>query len=155
MHFKRFSTVGQRVAGLSPYRWDDISGYGYPLWKEKPRWAAQYLPNTVMTPVTDLDVELNPDTRFLDFAPPDTPLFGQISDGTIGPLGFAKMMVSSGEFDRCTVRRFYQRFMGQTLDPAVHAPYIDELVSVFVGGDRQIRPFVVWLLNRPRFRWGH
>ena len=30
-----------------------------------------------------------------------------------GPLGFAKLLVASGEFDRCAVQRFYARFVGQ------------------------------------------
>jgi len=155
MHFKRFSRAGQRVAGITPHRWDQISGYGLPLWKEKPRWDAQFLPNTMMTPVSNLDVELNPDARFIDFAPPEVTLFGQTSDGTIGPLGFAKMIVSSGEFDRCTVRRFYERFVGFELNPAVHSQYIDTLVQVYVSGERKIRPFIAWLLGQARFRRGH
>ena len=118
---------------------------------EKPRWEAQFLPSTVMTPVTKLDVELNPDTRFIDFAPPEVTLFGQVSDGTIGPLGFAKMMVSSGEFDRCTVRRI----MGYQLNPATHSQYIEQLVQIYIGGDRRIRPFIQWLIAQPRFRQGH
>ena len=118
---------------------------------ETPRWEAQFLPSTVMTPVTELDVELNPDTRFIDFAPPEVTLFGQVSDGTIGPLGFAKMMVSSGEFDRCTVRRI----MGYQLNPATHSQYIEQLVQIYIGGDRRIRPFIQWLIAQPRFRQGH
>ena len=108
-----------------------------------------------MTPVSQLDIDLNPDARFIDFAPPEVTLFGQVSDGTIGPLGFAKMMVNSGEFDRCTVRRFYSRFIGFELNPAVHSQYIETLVQVYLQGNRQIRPFIAWLLSQPRFRQGH
>jgi len=108
-----------------------------------------------MTPITPADLEMNPDARFIDFAPPGTKLYGAESDGTIGPLGFAKMLVASGKFDRCTVRRFYQRFMGVALDPAKHKPYIDKLLKVYLEASRQIRPLIKWILKQPRFRQGH
>jgi hypothetical protein len=155
IHFKRIGTAGHRVAGVSPYRWDKIKNYGNPLYKDSKRWNASYIPDTLMTPITEMDLFMNPDARFIDFAPPGTTLFDVVSDGTIGPLGFAKMVVESGEFDRCTVRRFYERFGGLRLDPAKHKLYIDKLIQVFTDGGRQVRPLIKWILSQPRTRLGH
>jgi hypothetical protein len=153
IHFKRFSPPGLHLAGFSPYRWKDLN-YGNPGWHYKDRWKAQFIYDTVMTPVDEATIEANPDSRFIDFAPPGTTLFGIESDGTIGPLGFAKMIVESGQFDRCTVRRFYERFGGLTLDPAKHKLFIDKLLEIYLDNDRKLRPFIKWVVSQPAFRWG-
>jgi hypothetical protein len=155
IHFKRFGAIGQHIAGLSPYRWNAIQKYGNPLWKQVPGWDAQYIPNTLMTPVSEMDIAMNPDARFFDFAPPGTTLFGATGDGTIGPLGFGKMIVASGEFDRCTVRRFYERYGGLKLNPAKHKLYIDKLLEVYLESGKKIRPLIKWIVSQPRFRKGH
>ena len=159
IHFKRFALMGaygiggQGIGGISPYRWKDGADYYFNrVWS---RWEGEYAPYTKMTPVTDDDIAFNPDARFIDFAPPGTTLFGVESDGTIGPLGFAKMLIESGKFDRCTVRRFYQRFMGLKLHPAKHKLYIDKLVKVYIEKGKQIRPFIKWMMKQARFRQGH
>ena len=155
IHFKRMATAGHGLGGLTPYRWDQIAGYGSPLSNDKKRWNSQFAPDTLMTPITQLDLDMNPDARFIDFAPPGITLFDITSDGTIGPLGFAKMIVESGEFDRCTVRRFYERFGGFRLNPAAHKLFIDKMVQVFTDGGKKIRPFIKWILSQPRARLGH
>jgi hypothetical protein len=65
------------------------------------------------------------------------------------------MIVDSGEFDRCAVRRFYERFGGMKLDPAKHKLYIDKLVKVYSDSGKKMKPFIKWILSQPRFRKGH
>ena len=72
-----------------------------------------------------------------------------------GPLGFGKIIVESGEFDRCTVRRFYERYAGVKLNPGTHKLYIDKLTQVFASKGKKIRPFIKWIFEQPRFRKGH
>jgi len=161
IHFKRFAMTGTsgydqyglQIAGITPHRW--LQSWGGSIHSSLIRWMGQYMPNTVMTPATELDIELNPDARFIDFAPPGTTLFGVTGDGTIGPLGFGKMIVDSGEFDRCAVRRFYERFGGMKLDPAKHKLYIDKLVKVYSDSGKKMKPFIRWILSQSRFRKGH
>ncbi|MBR57513.1 MAG: hypothetical protein CMH54_05565 [Myxococcales bacterium] len=161
IHFKRFQNCSSfcldkyalMPVGLSPYRWDDL------VWPEvsytsPPRWHTQFIPNTVMTPVTEDEILFNSDARFIDFAPAGTTLLGVAGDGTIGPLGFAKMIVASGEFDRCTVQRFYERFGGTRLHMGKHKLFIDKMVDVFVSNGRQIKPLIRWILSQPAFRMG-
>jgi hypothetical protein len=90
----------------------------------------------------------------LDFLPKGTLLFGEQGDGTTGPLGFGKILVQSGEFDRCAVQRLYQRFAGRALDPAKEAGYLETLRKSFVDGERKVRPFVRQLLSSAEFRRG-
>ena len=153
IHFKRFSNSGLQVAGFAPWRWNQIK-YPSHLVSQRERWQQQFLDDTMMTPASLEDIQSNPDARFIDFAPPGTTLLGETGDGTIGPLGFGKMIVSSGEFDRCTVRRFYQRFGGVTLDPAKHKLFIDKMVQVLKNGGGKMRPFIRWIIERPVFRAG-
>jgi hypothetical protein len=118
------------------------------------RWEQLYIPGTVLTPATEAELAINPDARLLDFLPPERELFGLHSDGTNGPLGFAKLLVESGRFDECAVRRIYERFVGRPLDPSREAGYIAALVQEFVDGDRRVRPFVRALVARPDFLHG-
>ena len=118
------------------------------------RWRQSYIPNTVLTPITEEELAANEYARFLEFLPAGQSVFGVESDGTVGPLGFGKMLVTSGEFDRCAVRRLSERFLGRDLDPAKEAGYIDALVEKFVANDRQLKPFVRALLREPAFGRG-
>ena len=72
----------------------------------------------------------------------------------LGPLAFGKVLVSSGEFDRCAVQRLYERFVGQPLSPASEGRYIDALAQRFVTGGRQVRSFVRSLMMSDDFRRG-
>jgi hypothetical protein len=150
IHFKRFSESGVKIAGMNPWKWNQWKSYDTQI----KRWDAQFIPNTVLTPVDQTAIDVNPDARFIDFLPPGSDVLGATGDGTIGPLGFAKMLVQSGEFDQCMVRRFYKRFTGLWLDPALHQLYIDKLVQVYTDGGKKMKPFIQWILNQPRFRMG-
>ena len=72
----------------------------------------------------------------------------------MGPLGFGKILIASGEFDKCAVRRLYERFVGRPLEPAAEARYLDSLAEKFRGGDRKVKPFVRYLLSLPEFKRG-
>ncbi len=100
--FKRFGYGGSgetAIGGIGPWKFATGDARDNPYH----RWKGSFLPNTVLTPVTEAQVIDNPDALFIDFQTHDArfKLFGQDSDGTIGPLGFSKQLVSSGTFDRC------------------------------------------------------
>ncbi len=118
------------------------------------RWRMNWLPDTTMTPVPAATAEASPRTLFMDTIPPEYALFGEHTDGTMGPLGFAKVLVSSGVFDRCAVRRIYERVVGRPLDPAREARAIDVLAEEFASQGRQLRPMIRALLQRDEFRRG-
>ncbi len=118
------------------------------------RWKDAFRPNTVMTPVTQAQITANPEAVMLDTMPSTYTLLGQHGDGTMGPLGFGKILVASGEFDRCAVRRLYERFVGRPLEPAAEARYIDALADRFRADNRKVKPFVRYLLGLPEFRRG-
>ena len=118
------------------------------------RWAKSFVYDTVLTPVTQAQLTARPQARLMDFLPPDQTLFGMQSDGTMGPLGFGKLLVQSGEFDRCMTRRLYERFVGRPLDPAVENFYIDLLTQKFVDENRSLRAFVRYLLQTDDFKRG-
>jgi hypothetical protein len=157
IHFKRFARTGsfqilgvgnahtnrQWVAGTYPYGgdpWDRIRR----LWT----------PETRMTPVPAAIATSEPESRFIDFLPPDQTLYGQVSDGTVGPLGMAKMIIAAGAFDRCVVRRLHERVVGRDVDPTAEAGYLETLVRSFVEGDRAVRPFVRHLVHGETFGRG-
>ncbi|APR77922.1 Hypothetical protein A7982_03269 [Minicystis rosea] len=119
-----------------------------------PRWVQSWIPGTVLTPITEAELEAHPGAIFLDTLPPETSLYGETSDGTMGPLGLAKILVKSGEFDRCAVQRLYQRFVGRSLDKGKEAFYIKKLASKFVEGDRKLRPFIKFLFATEEFGRG-
>jgi hypothetical protein len=139
IHFKRF----------------DFIGYGTPLlgttWLGTThlRWDTAFISDTLLTPVSDAVLTAMPDSHLIDFLDPSVKLLGQTSDGTIGPLGFAKLIVSSGEFDRCAVRRLTERFTGQQLNPGFDDDRIDALTAQFVANGRRVKPFVRALLSDP------
>lgn len=118
------------------------------------RWRDAFRPGTVMTPVTQAQITANPEAVMLDTMPSTYSLLGQSGDGTMGPLGFGKILIASGEFDKCAVRHLYQRFMGRPLEPAAEARYINELAEKFRTSDRKVKPFVRYLLSLPEFRRG-
>lgn len=149
--FKRwgYGRGGQvALGGIGPWRWSVQPANSF---KSEPfrRWADAYEDSTVLTPASAAQIQQNPDARFIDFLPPDRQLFGATSDGTIGPLGFGKLLVQSGELDRCAVQRLYGRYSGAQLDPAVDDALITELVRVFVDQERKVKPFIRYLLSRP------
>lgn len=118
------------------------------------RWKNAFVPGTVMTPTTTAQAMANPEALLLDTMPPDYSLLGATSDGTMGPLGFGKLLINSGAFDRCAVRKIYARFVGRELDPAAEAGYVDALSREFVARDRKLKPFIKYLLTQSEFRRG-
>lgn len=118
------------------------------------RWRNAFLPGTVMTPVTAAQVAANPEAVLMDSVPAGYTLFGQPADSTMGPLGFARSLVQSGEFDRCAVRRLYERVVGRDLQPEEERLYLDALVQQFVQDGRRVRPFIKHLMRQPEFRRG-
>lgn len=136
--------------------YDPARNYTYRAWFNAgaDRWAQNWLPGTTMTPVTEDDLARNMGALFLDTIPPEYTVLGQHTDGTMGPLGFAKVLVSSGEFDRCTARRIYEQVIGRPLNPAQEARYIESLATSFVADGRAMRPFVRRLLESSEFRRG-
>ena len=107
-----------------------------------------------MTPITDEERDANLGAIFLDTIPPEYTIFGEHTDGTMGPLGFAKVLVSSGELDRCAARRIYERVIGRPLDPATEGRYIETLAAELAAGGRLVRPFVRHLLESSELRRG-
>ncbi|WP_232536869.1 DUF1549 domain-containing protein [Cystobacter fuscus] len=118
------------------------------------RWRNAFLPNTVLTPVTPAQLTANPEAVMLDTMPETYTLLGEHGDGTMGPLGFAKLLVRSGEFDRCASRRLYAMFIGRELNPATEKVFIDKLAREFVARDRKLRPFLRYLFEQSELRRG-
>ncbi|KFA91052.1 DUF1549 domain-containing protein [Archangium violaceum] len=118
------------------------------------RWRNAFLPNTVMTPVTPEQIAANPEAVLLDTMPESYTLLGLHGDGTMGPLGFGKLLVRSGEFDRCATRKLYAMFIGRELNPASEKHFIDKLAKEFVARDRKLRPFIRYLFEQPELRRG-
>ncbi len=165
LHFKRFAKHGSAfegfgaeyyMPGVGPWQWPDQWRTGeYPYGSEPfAQWNKWYTPGTLMTPATEAEASANAYALFLDFLPPEETLLGQHGDGTIGPLGFAKLIVAAGAFDRCVVRRLHERVMGRDLDPTIESPYLEVLTKQFVDGGRLVRPFVRSLTQSTYFRRG-
>jgi hypothetical protein len=171
IHFKRFLRINLQY---NPHPWRrgvgyDIAGIGNahydPVWITPTargvytadpweRIRRLWLPGTRMTPIDEATAMAEPESTYIDFLPPDQTLYGATSDGTVGPLGLAKLLINSGVFDRCAVRRLHERFVGRDVDPTVEAGYLESLVSAFVENDRQIRPFVRHLIQTDAFGRG-
>jgi hypothetical protein len=166
IHFKRFSKFGWAYSGIgATYEMPGIGRWVYPKAWIQPdygdpnltsyfhfrRW---YTPDTQMTPITKAQDDEDPMRRFIDFLPPNQTLLGQTSDGTIGPLGFAKMIVGSGAFDKCFVRRMHERIVGRDIDAETESGYLDTLVTEFVKNNRTIRPLVRTLVTTQTFQRG-
>jgi len=165
IHFKRFTKFGNdmnldsggfMMPGIGGWTTPDAWTTGaYPSDRDPfLHWVQWFGAETKMTPVSQADATANPETRFIDYLPPDQTLLGQVSDGTVGPLGFAKMVVASGAFDKCAVRHLHERFGGRAINPATEAGYLDALVATFVAGGRQVRPFIKNLTHTDVFRRG-
>jgi hypothetical protein len=118
------------------------------------RWKNSFLPNTMMTPITPEQITANPEAVLLDTMPESYTLLGVHGDGTMGPLGFGKLLIRSGEFDRCVSRKLYSMFIGRELNPASEKRFIDKLAKEFVAGDRKLRPFIRYLFEQPELRRG-
>lgn len=154
IYFKRWTFGGGNlsiIAGLGPWRMKD---FRYSFDQPRARFELAFLPDTLLTPVTKVQIDANPDTRLIDFLPPDETLFGVAGDGTIGPLGFGKILIKSGEFDRCVVQKLYQQIVGRPLDPGTEKAYLDSLSEQFVKGNRGARAFIRVVMRSPEFRRG-
>jgi hypothetical protein len=161
IHFKRFDRVGNPggtllLPGIGrsvfPEAWTtgDYPYGGDPF----DRWKRLWIADTRMTPVDASTAAANPESRFIDFLPPDQTLLGATSDGTVGPLGFGKLIVASGAFDRCAVRKLHERIVGRSIDPTTENGYLESLAEQFVADGRKVRPFVKALMNTETFRRG-
>lgn len=166
IHFKRYAKEGQAFEGFGArYHMPGVGEvWHYPAaWRtgqypydHEPfaQWRRWYVPDTLMTPVTEAEADTSPEALFIDFLPPDQTLLGQVSDGTIGPLGFAKLIVASGAFDRCVVRQLHKAIIGRDVDPAREAGYLDALTTRFVDDGRRLRPLVRHLIASDLFQRG-
>lgn len=153
IHFKRWSFDYPNTSILMGIGKNHIANY--PTYSApRVRFDQDLKYDTMMTPVSQAQLMTNPDAALIDFLPPDQHLFGQTSDGTIGPLGFAKMLVQSGEFDRCVTQRLYQHVVGRRLDPTKEEGYIGKLTADFVADKRVLRAFVKKLVQSAEFRRG-
>ena len=150
IHFKRLAQDGGTLGGLGRYSLASLRND-----PEGDRWRRAFTPDTWMTPVSQARATQFPDARFMDFLPAGQTLFGAEGDGTIGPLGFAKLLVQSGEFDRCALRRTDERFGGRELTLGFDDDLIEELVDVFVREDRSMKRLSPTILARPTIAWGH
>lgn len=149
MHFKRMFDGGGQIAGVGGWDLAEIAGSTF---AERATTTFEY--DTLMTPVSQATLETNPNAGLIDFMPDDYSLFGVTSDGTIGPLGFAKILVESGELDRCAVRRFHRIVLGRDLVPGQDDARIDALVDGFVAGDRSVRSLIKTLVRDETFAIG-
>lgn len=165
IHFKRFAKAGAAFEGWgaeyylpgvgTKWHWVGFRAGMYPFHGDPfSHWNRWYAPDTQMTPVPAATVAANPESVFLDFLPPDQTLLGQTSDGTVGPLGFAKMIVASGAFDRCVVRHLHAQVLGRDIDPSLEIGYLELLTKRFVDGGRKVRPFVKSLTKSELFGRG-
>ena len=118
------------------------------------RWFDAWTPETVMTPATQAQIDANPHAMLADTIPSDRTLFGVQNDGTSGPLGFGKMLVNSGEFDRCAVRQLHKFAVGRDIDPSKENGYLNALVEQFVAGDRHAKSFIKSLMVSETFKRG-
>jgi hypothetical protein len=152
IHFKRISDNDYNpiFIGIGPWQYGKLRDYESP----RKRLNIDLLPDTLMTPSTEAQVKANADALAIDFLPPDTTLFGQVSDGTVGPLGFGKLLVKSGVFDQCVASKMFEHFVGRRLDPTLEQGYIEALGKSFVEQNRTVRNFVRYLVNTREFRRG-
>lgn len=166
IHFKRFAKAGSASEGWGAayympgigqrWHWPDAWAEGkYPYLGEPfSHWRRWYTPGTKMTPVTVEQAAQNNEAVFIDFLPTDQTLLGQVSDGTVGPLGFAKLIIAAGAFDRCLVRQLHKAVLGRDLDPALEAGYLDALVAGFVRDGRSVRALIKSMIGSELFGRG-
>ena len=166
IHFKRFAKAGSGLEGWgasyympgigSRWHWPEAWLKGQWPYHSEPfsHWLRWYTIDTRMTPVTQAQLMANPEALFIDFLPPDQTLLGQTSDGTVGPLGFGKLLVASGALDRCLVRQLHKHVLGRDIDPAVEAGYLEALTTRFVAQGRQVRPMIKVMMGSSLFARG-
>jgi len=165
IHFKRFAKAGAAFEGWgasyylpgvgTKWHWANFRAGQYPFGGDPfSHWNRWYKPDTALTPSTAANVQANAESVFIDFLPPEQTLLGQTSDGTVGPLGFAKMIVASGAFDRCVVRHLHQQVLGRDIDPSLEIGYLELLTRRFVDNGRAVRPFVKSLTKSDLFKRG-
>lgn len=118
------------------------------------RWYDAWAPDTVLTPFSQEELDQEPHRLLMDTIPSQTPIFGVKNDGTAGPLGFGKILVKSGEFDRCAVRQLHRFAVGRDIDPAKEQGYLQALVDEFVAQDRQAKPLIKKLMLSHTFKRG-
>lgn len=161
IHFKRFGKMGDVggayvIPGVG--NWTFPAGWAtgeYPYNNDPfAHWNRWWQPDSRMTPVTEAEAMANPEARFIDFLPPDQALLGAVSDGTVGPLGFGKLIVAAGAFDRCAVLKLHERFAGRAIVETEEKGYRDLLISEFVTGGRTVRAFLKALTKTEVFRRG-
>lgn len=150
IHFKRIYDGGGAIGGVGNWRIEQLVSYD----GNRKRFENTFLADTVMTPITQEAIDQNPNARFYDFLPPDQTLWGQRGDGTIGPRGLAKLMITSGAFDRCAVRRAYARFGGRTLRVGEDAALIQAQVEAFVASGRDMKALIRAILTDERAQKG-
>jgi hypothetical protein len=138
LSFKRTFDRGGSIAGIGAWKIQNLVSYS----GARRRFETSMLPGTVMTPVTEAQIEANTNVRLIDFMPSGQLLLGQESDGTIGPRGFAKVLLASGAFDQCAVRRAYTRFGGRSFDLGVDADELQQHVDTFVGSGRDMKSLI-------------
>lgn len=141
IHFKRMFDAGALIAGATD-RWSIEGGVSGATFRLNNHARGAMIADTLMTPVDQATLDQSSDARFIDFMPPGMRLFGVEGDGTIGPLGFGRALVASGELDRCAVRRAYQRFGGRDLRPGIDDALLDEYVGAFVASNRNMRALI-------------
>lgn len=118
------------------------------------RWNVSFVGGTFLTPVAPARITANDDARFLDFLPAGETLFGLPSDGTMGPLGFGKILVQSGELDKCAVQTVFARVMGRKLDVGKEAALEAQLVNDFKTNGRKVKALIKTLVQSDEFRKG-
>lgn len=149
MHFKRIHGGGAQLGGVGGWDLAELSGTDF-----HDRALSTFEYDTLMTPVAQATLETNPNAGLIDFMPEDYALFGTRSDGTIGPLGFAKILVESGELDECAVRRFHEIVTGRDLIPGQDDMKIATLVDEFVANDRSVKSLIRALVRDESFAIG-
>jgi hypothetical protein len=150
MHFKRMYGGGAQLGGIGD--WSLLELPANDRYRDRSLSTFEY--DTLMTPVDTVRLEENPDAALIDFLPENYTLFGRTGDGTIGPLGFAKLLVTSGEFDRCMVRRVHELVTGRDLVPGRDDPTIEAFVESFVADDRKVKALIVAILRSDGFLIG-
>lgn len=172
IHFKRLEVEEDTPAtglghvnfgGIGSWRWGvssrpsfaDANSPGGVFWYQPyGRWNVSFVGDTFLTPVPPSRISVNPDARFLDFLPTGETLFNQASDGTIGPLGFGKLVLASGEFDKCAVQTVFARVMGRKLDLTRETALETQLVNEFKANGRKVKPLIKALMATPEFGTG-
>jgi hypothetical protein len=150
MHFKRIHGGGAQLGGVGS--WDLANMAADSDFRTRASSTFEY--DTLMTPVDEATIAGNPNAALIDFMPEDYALFGTPSDGTIGPLGFAKVLVESGEFDACAVRRVHELVAGRDLTPGVDDSTISAYVDAFVASDRSVKALIMAIVKSDEFRIG-